>query len=46
MKLLRLLVKRRRSMDHCCFLYLDDGISRLPERVSAFAEIVGSIKRT
>ena len=45
MKLLRPLVKRRRSIDHC-FLYLDDGISRLPERVSAFAKIVGSIKRT
>ena len=46
MKLLRPLVKRRRSMDHCYFLYLDDGISRLPGRVSAFAETVGSIKRT
>ena len=37
MKLLRPLVKRRRSMGHCCFVYLDDGISGLPERVSAFA---------
>ena len=35
MKLLRPLVKRRRSMGHCCFVYLDDGISGLPERVSA-----------
>ena len=24
-------------MSHCCFVYLDDGISGLPERVSAFA---------
>ena len=37
MKLLGPLVKRRRSMGHCCFVYLDDGISGLPERVSAFA---------
>ena len=22
-------------MGHCCFVYLDDGISGLPERVSA-----------
>ena len=35
MKLLRPLVKRRRLMGHCCFVYLDDGISGLPERVSA-----------
>ncbi|CAH3151949.1 unnamed protein product [Pocillopora meandrina] len=33
MKLLRPLVKRWRSMGHCCFLYLDDGIPGLPERV-------------
>ena len=38
MKLLRPLVKRRRSMGHCCFVYLDDGISGLPERVSTFAD--------
>ena len=38
MKLLRPLVKRRRSMGHFCFVYLDDGISGLPERVSAFAD--------
>ena len=36
-KLLRPLVKRWRSMSHCCFVYLDDGISGLPERVSAIA---------
>ena len=38
MKLLRPLVKRRRSMGHCCFVYLDDGISGLPERISTFAD--------
>ena len=24
-------------MSHCCYVYLDDGISALPERVSALA---------
>ena len=37
MKLLRPLVKRWRSMSHCCFVFLDDGISGHPERVSASA---------
>ena len=36
-KLLRPLVKRWRSMSHCCFLYFNDGILGLPERVSAIA---------
>ena len=36
-KLLRPLVKRWDSMSHCCFVYLDDGFSGLPESVSAIA---------
>lgn len=36
-KLLRPLVKRWRSMSHCSFDFLDDGISEHPERVSASA---------
>ena len=36
-KLLRRLVKRWRSMSHCCFVYLADDISGLLERVSAIA---------
>ena len=35
--LLRPLVKRWRSMSHCCFVFLHDGISGYPERVSASA---------
>lgn len=34
-KLLRLLVKKWRSMSHNCFVYLDDGILGLREHVSA-----------
>lgn len=36
-KVLRPLVKRWRSMSHCCFVFLDDGISGHPDRVSASA---------
>ena len=36
-KLLRPLVKRWRSMSHNCFMYLDDGISGYPDKVSAAA---------
>ena len=36
-KLLRPLVKRWDSMSHCCFVYLDDGFSGLPESVSVIA---------
>ena len=36
-KLLHPLVKRWRSMGHCYFVFLDDGISEHPERVSASA---------
>ena len=35
--MLRPLVKRWRSMNHCCFVFLDDGISGHPDRVSASA---------
>ena len=38
-KLLRPLVKRWRSMSHCCFVYLDDGISGHPQKVSAVAVV-------
>jgi len=34
-KLLCLLVKHWRSMSHCCFVFLDNGISGHPKRVSA-----------
>ena len=36
-KLLRPLVKRWRAMSHRCFVFLDDGISGLPDRASAAA---------
>ena len=36
-KLVRPLVKRWRSMSHCCFVFLDDRISGHLERVSASA---------
>ena len=31
----RPLVKHLRSMSHCCFVYLDNAISGLPQRISA-----------
>ena len=40
----RPLVKRLRSMSHCCFVYLDDAISGLPERVSAIVACLMQIE--
>lgn len=39
-KLLRPLVKRWRSMGHNCFVYLDDGIGGMPDRISATASSI------
>lgn len=40
----RPLIKRLRSKSHCCFVYLDDAISGLPEGVSAIAACLMQIE--
>lgn len=40
----RPLVKHLRSMSHCCFVYLDNAISGLPQRISAIVACLVQIE--